>query len=61
MGREQRPTSGHLNKRPAHNHKGIGGSGLLPMFAHFSLYAPLKDYCPAIPCITPLDAFGGVL
>ena len=45
--RGQRPMSGHPNKGPAHNRKGIGGRGLLHLLTHRSHSAPVKDYHPA--------------
>jgi hypothetical protein len=50
----QRPVSGHFNKGPTHNRKGIGGRGLLHLLTHCSSHAPVKvkDYRPAQWCIT---------
>jgi len=44
--RGQRPVSGHQNKRPTHNRKGISDRGLLLLLTHFSQHAPVKDYRP---------------
>lgn len=48
MRRGQRPADGHLNKCPAHNYKGIGGSDLLHLLAHIFQSAPVKDYYPML-------------
>lgn len=59
--RGQRPTGGCFNKHPADNHKGIGGSSLLHVLAHFSFYALVKDYRSAIRYITLVDGYTIVL
>ena len=38
--------SGHFNKGPTHNRKGIGGMGLLHLLTHFSQFARLRTIVP---------------
>ena len=58
--RGQRPVSGHFDKRPEHNHKGIDG-GVLHLLTHCSQYTPVEDLCHALLRITLLDGQPSVL